>query len=374
MKILYLTTTLANYLGDPKGGAGNTWLEFFIEMSKYAEVTVIAPKTEDCKDISIIDNLKIIRIGPVKPPTSLENMLLSVHFWKIPCMFISMYNTARKITHDEKIDVVHALWAIPSGVIISHLNLTNDSRKFVTCLGSDIHTWSYKPFIKNLVKHAFKKMDTTIVVSTDMCKRAIYLDAKNIKYIPTPINISEFPLSLTCENEPSLVFVGRLVEAKGIFVLADALEIVKESVPDIKLYMCGGGPAKEKFEKYILTCGLEKNIIFKGFIGRNELNEIFKNVKALVLPSFAEGTPSSILEGLAVGKPIVATNVGDMEKIISPKLGIIVKPNDPNELATAIINIISNKYDPHALREKASEYDMGKIVTAYLSLYSNVKK
>ncbi|MDW7727567.1 MAG: glycosyltransferase [Candidatus Methanoperedens sp.] len=372
IKILVLTTTLADYVGDPEGGTGNTWLEFFMEMSKYADVTIITPKTKKSTSMEKIGALTIMRVGPMKPSESLEDIIKGVKFWKVPLIFFYIWATANNCLKKESYDIIHSFWALPSGFLSTLLN-TESHKLVITSLGSDIHTWSYKPIVKQITKYTVQNTDALICVSRDLCNRAIELGAKKVIYVPTPINTLKFPFHPESYEKHSIVFTGRLTRKKGIYVLADALRFIKDEIPDIKLYMCGGGPEEDAIKGYFNMRGLNNHVVFKGFISRIELTQIIKKCSAFVLPSFAEGLPTSILEAMAIGKPIITTNVGDLKEIITDDIGVIVEPGDTEELAKAIREVLCNvQYKSSIIRKTAEEFDLHKIVRSYLDIYNGL--
>lgn len=366
MKILYLTTTLARYVGDPLGATGNTWLEFFQEISKSADITVIAPKIGYEDDVRK-ENIRVIRIAPSRPPMSLENMIKSRHFLIPPLTLYNMYKKSNEIINKEDFDIIHSFWAIPSGLIGASLDF--DGKTILTCLGSDINVWGNKLLLKQMISYTLRNTDDCMCVSKEMCKRAEELGAKNVEYIPTPINLSKFKIYPEYSEPYSIVFVGRLTEKKGIYVLADALKLVKKDISDIKLYVCGDGPENYRFSEYLKKNELEKNVKLCGYVDRESVVDIIRRCKAFVLPSFAEGTPSSILEAMAIGRPIVTTDIGDLKDLINSDIGVICQKGDPIQLARSIITVLKKEYDSARIREHVERFDLENIVKSYLEIY-----
>jgi len=367
MRVLYLTTTLAAYPGDPQGGSGNTWLEFFVEMSRYADVTVIAPRVPGLSQLTTVENLRIVRVGPVKPPRSLEDILVSRDFWRLPPLFTNMWKTANTLIKSEHYDIIHAFWALPSGFICAMLS--TDTPRVGTCLGSDIHSWSHKPIAGHLVKYALNRMELCIGVSQDICSRATELGAKNVKFIPTPINMSQFPCHPEYSELHSLAFVGRLTKKKGIYFLLDALDLAKHAIPDIRLYICGDGPERHRLSRYLDSHNLGDCVDIMGPLDRQGIVQTLAKSRALVLPSLGEGTPSVILEALCIGRPVVATDTGDIRKLVGPDSGQVIQGTDPDSLAEAIVSVLNARYDAEKLREKVNNFDLKHIVRQYLLGY-----
>lgn len=133
----------------------------------------------------------------------------------------------------------------------------------------------------------------------------------------------------------SFLMLGRLGKRKGTYDLIDAIQLAKKTVPDIKLYLAGDGDI-EKIKEIIKDKKLESNIEVVGWVNLNEKLKLLKLVSTVVLPSYNEGLPMAILEGMAAGKGIISTTVGAIPEVISDKNGILIKPGDIKALAQAL--------------------------------------
>ena len=119
------------------------------------------------------------------------------------------------------------------------------------------------------------------------------------------------------EKKYDLVFSGRLVKNKGIFLLLKAARNFKSQIPNIKLVIVGSGPLENRIKKYIKKHKLEDNITFAGWLPTIEdLAKIYNQSKILVMPSFNEGGPRVTLEAMACKVPVITTKVGVMLDII----------------------------------------------------------
>lgn len=146
--------------------------------------------------------------------------------------------------------------------------------------------------------------------------------------------------------------VARMVDVKGHAYLIQAAKEVLREYPKVKFLLVGDGPLKEELKSLSEKLGLEKNIIFTGM--RRDIPEMLSVMDIFVLPSsLREGCPLSILEAMAMSKPIVATRIGGVpEEVSDGQSGILVAPKDAESLARGIIKLISDK-------DKAKE--MGRV-------------
>ena len=137
-------------------------------------------------------------------------------------------------------------------------------------------------------------------------------------------------------NQKAFLMLGRLGQRKGTYDLIDAIDIARESVPDIMCYLAGDGEI-DNVTKIIHKKKLEKNIEVVGWADDKKKIELLSKVSTVVLPSYNEGLPMAILEGMACGKAIISTTVGAIPEVIKPENGFLVEPGDIDALAAAMI-------------------------------------
>ena len=135
-------------------------------------------------------------------------------------------------------------------------------------------------------------------------------------------------------------FVGNLFEkGKGLGCLIESFSIVKKKIPGAKLVIVGNGPDGPRLVASVKALGLQDDVIFTGYQA-NPLRYM-KGFDLMVLPSMHEGFPLVILEALAVGTPVIASNVGGIPELLEHDK-LLFRPGDPGELASKIIDIFQN--------------------------------
>ncbi|MBU4216799.1 glycosyltransferase [Candidatus Parcubacteria bacterium] len=137
-----------------------------------------------------------------------------------------------------------------------------------------------------------------------------------------------------------LLYFGRLSKEKGVNVLLDAMH----DVDDVKLKIAGDGPEKEDFQLAIKNFKLGTRVEFVGEKSGDELNNLIRKAKAIVVPSvWYENMPMNILEAVAMGKVIIASRVGGIPEIIEDKEnGFLFRMNDTDDLALKIDDLQNN--------------------------------
>jgi len=167
---------------------------------------------------------------------------------------------------------------------------------------------------------------------------------------------SEFNIPVA---DPLIGIVGQIARWKGHEVLVAAAPAIIESVPDARFLIVGGVIYDDGFadilRKNIGAAGLEERFIFTGF--REDIASIFSALDVYVHPSIRpEPLGRSVLEAMAAGKAIVASNAGGIPELISSGAeGILVKPSDPGMLAEAVLSILGNRQFADRIGESARE-------------------
>jgi len=137
---------------------------------------------------------------------------------------------------------------------------------------------------------------------------------------------------------------ARLVAWKGIDGIIRTLAKVKKKFPDASLVIAGDGPELENLQKIAKESNVSDSVTFLGKVSRAETWHLRKNSEVYVLNSTYEGLPHTVLTSFAAEIPMIATNIpGTNEAVYHEKTGLLVKPGDDTELATAIERLLSDK-------------------------------
>jgi len=220
------------------------------------------------------------------------------------------------------------------------------------------------PLVFYLLKRRANNIDS-FIAHTELEKK--WLENKGIR--SDKIYIVRFPAIpqkllgshslFSCSDENYLLFLGRLTWVKGVHILIKAFKYVKDFEPDLRLKLAG--PSDPRYERYLRglveSLHLESSVDFLGPIYGDEKYRIIKCSRMLVLPSFKEYTPSVLLEAQALGVPVIATKVGAVPEIVlNSKTGLLVRSNDPHELAKSIVTLIVNEDLRRSFSEQAREW------------------
>lgn len=143
-----------------------------------------------------------------------------------------------------------------------------------------------------------------------------------------------------CKKEYDLIFLGRLGYPKNPERLIEIVKLLKEKIKNISVAIVGDGNDRENVEKLIKEFNLKKNVKLYGF--QSNPYPILKKSKILIMTSIYEGTPMCALEAQALGKPIVATPVDGLKKIVKNNYNGFLS-NDNDEMVDFIVDLINNQ-------------------------------
>jgi glycosyltransferase involved in cell wall biosynthesis len=198
------------------------------------------------------------------------------------------------------------------------------------------------------LKHAFKKCDRLIVTSEYLKKEwsPVWMHEKTETIYP-PFSIDKLNSAKQLKSvhkthdHCTIGFVGRLSEEKRVIDLIKAIKIVTEKKHDIQCIIVGTGPEEKKLKQLVSDLNLSGTVIFNGY-SNNSFEKLFE-FDMFVLPSRTEGCPIVILEAMATGLPVIATDVGGNKELVEENVtGKLISPNNPSVLADQIINLIKN--------------------------------
>ncbi len=144
-------------------------------------------------------------------------------------------------------------------------------------------------------------------------------------------------------NPYQFVFIGRLIFYKNVNTVIRALNIVKQSYPEIQLILLGDGPDKANLMKLTNDLRLEDNVKFEGFVSQNKKEELISSSLATVFPSTCEGFGLVMLESFLFSKPVLVSDVRPMNEIVShEKDGIVIPAYDEKKWAESMIQLMKN--------------------------------
>ena len=232
-----------------------------------------------------------------------------------------------------------------------------------------------------LIDGLWRKVDRLIAISRGIYKelRNRGVKDKSIVYIPNSVDTERFVPATnkkSWDSKIDLIFVGRLAKPKGVDILLKAIRILIDQNFDISLSIVGDGPLKEELQHLTYKLGISSFVSFKG--NQKDVLPFYHNSHILVMPSNWEGLPLVLLEGMACGLPIVATDIeGIHEGIEDGANGLLFSPGNSIQLSEKIKFLIEHPDKAIEMgkigREKAlKNFSLISIVDKYIELYRSL--
>lgn len=227
---------------------------------------------------------------------------------------------------------------------------------------------------RKFIQKILRKADAFIVVAPYL--KDIFKDIVEEEKIIVLPNAIEIPENIQKEyTEQNLLFLGRLCKEKGIHELLDAVKDLKNEFPGLHLYL-GGVWVEEELERKAGQC--EDYVHYLGWIDAKQKNKYLKKCNIFVLPTYFEGLPMSLLEGMAYGCACVASEVGGIPQVMTNGYdGIMIPAKDVKALREALKRVLESPSLQKELGSKARKtvedgYDINKSVQKLLQVYQSI--
>lgn len=257
-------------------------------------------------------------------------------------------------------DAVLAYWVYPDGFGAVRAARSLGVPVILGAIGTDV--LQRTGISARLTRRALRAADRIIVVSQHMAgvvARAYGADPEKTFTVINGFNVAIFHPRSQFEaraklglkhNVKWIVYVGRLVEAKGLFDLLEAIRTV-ESVAGapVSLALLGNGPMRGALEAKAENLGISDRVLFLGGQLPETVAWWISAADLLTLPSWSEGYPNVLVEAIACGRPVVATDVGGVREIITDENGILVPSREPGLLAEGLRRALNTPWDYAAI-------------------------
>jgi glycosyltransferase involved in cell wall biosynthesis len=250
-------------------------------------------------------------------------------------------------------DVVHAHWVIPNGVAAAFVTKLIQKPLVISLHGSDIFFAVRKPLLGKVAGWTLAQASGVTACSAALAAHALHLGAhaEKVYLLPWGADPARFTgqraaartaLGLD-QDAPIILSLGRLVKKKGLFVLVEALSAVFARVPDAQCVIAGDGPELDPLRKQAAALGIADRIHFLGATPWDQTPTLYAACDLFVAPSIhdengnVDGLPTTVLEAMAAGRPVVASQVAGMELVVRPwENGILTREGDVVALSDAL--------------------------------------
>lgn len=273
-------------------------------------------------------------------------------------------------------DLIDAHYYYPDGVAASLVARYFKKPFIVTARGSDINLIADLALPRRLIRWAAESAYASVGVSVALtdAMRNLGLNSSKLLTMRNGIDLERFRAipklearhKLQWPEGPMLLSVGNLVKNKGHHFAIEALKYL----PDFRLVIVGEGPERLALEALACEMGLESMVVFAGRIEQEKLHVFYSAADILVLPSSREGWPNVLLESMACGTPVVASNVGGVAEVVqSPQVGRLLDSISSSELAKSVQALWQSYPATEDVRSYAAQYSWQSTSEAQVRLF-----
>lgn len=362
-------------------------LDLCRHMTDQFDVTVLVPAAPGAKEKEVLDGVKVIRYhyfpihkwetlcypGAIVPRIREKKVRILL----VPFLLLSLYFHLMRLLPNY--DLVHAHWLIPQGIVQSFFK----KPYIVTGHGGDVTSLN-KGILRRLKIRCMKKAGHVTVVSEHLRSQVQKLSPGiEPSVISMGVDSTRFGKQYRVSNyfgqeeKKVVLFVGRLVEKKGVTYLIEAMKEI-----DALLVIVGDGPIKEKLVDQ--SADMKERVVFLGAKTHKELKTIYASSDIFVAPSITakdgdqEGIPTAIMEAIASGLPVIASDSGGISDLITSGVnGFLCKEKDVIELRNNINMLIKNSELVDRFKKESklivSRYDYNVIAERYKKILSGME-
>ena len=321
---------------------------------------------------------RFIAIGKPRPiPTSGSIARITIS--------LTLADKVKEVLEREKFDIIHLHEPLAPTLCTTVLRLSNSINigTFHATESRPSYRWSRPLLLRRFLKKWFERLDGRIAVSPPARDFINKHFPSTYDIIPNGIDLDYFspansPLPEFQDEKTNILFVGRLENRKGLEYLLKAYRLIKPDCPNCRLIVVGPGTRlRRKYEKNIAESGLP-DVVFTGRVDNKELPRYYKTADIFCAPATGhESFGIVLLEAMATGKPVIASDISGYRSVITDGLdGILVPPKQEVPLAQAISSLMQNK--PRRLqigekgRRKSLDYGWDKVSRRVMDYYTRI--
>ncbi len=331
------------------------------------EVDVLAPHAPGAACCERLDGVAVRRFRYLWPESqqtvcyqggALINLRMRRTNWlKLPLLVFFEWLALLALLARRRYDLINAHWILPQGFVAAAAGRLYRVPVVITAHGSDVfglRGWPMAWFKRSALRCA-----TAVTVNSSVTEAEVLRIAPGLQCVHRiPMGVTGHTPAVKAARDvvrgryrrglgPLLVFVGRLVEEKGVDDLIRAVAIVADALPDVTAIILGEGPERPRMEALSAELGVGERILFLGWIQPDAVPDFLSAADVFVGPSKraksggVEGQGLTFIEAMLAGTPVIATRSGGIvDAVQDGRTGLLVNENEPAEIAAAIGRLV----------------------------------
>jgi glycosyltransferase involved in cell wall biosynthesis len=385
MKLCIVTTVFPRHVGD---GEGTFVWQLAQGVARLGvDVRVVAMHSPGAAVREAFEGVPITRPHYWLPPSAEQlrkeggGLPINVRKYglaRVQLVPFALIHTLAALVQGWGCDLIHAHFTLSAAAV--GIGQWLHRRPLVaTVHGSDIYQVPKLPGGTWFTQRALARATRVTAVSRDLLEEAARLGVPRtrLRTISNGVDVTRFVPPPAAAREACLLFVGSLIKRKGVLYLLEALALLRQQHPHLRLIVLGEGPEADGLAQRAQELGVAEAVTFLGFQPQATVQAWMGRAQLLVLPSMEEGQGVVVLEALACGTPVVGTQVGGLAETLDATIGALVPPGDAAALAGAIHHLLADPVrwataSANARERAVTRYDQRSMARSYLHLYEEI--
>ena len=330
------------------------------------DVDVLAPHYPGAARDEVLDGVPVHRFRYLLPESAqtvcygggaLVNIRRSrAELAKLPALVAS--ELAATVAHcRSRSSLIHAHWLVPQGAVAASAAPMLRLPWIATVHGGDVFGLQQAPIQR--VKSAVLERASAVTVNSSVTRARVADLAPGVEPVTIPMGVEIEPADASLVeaarrelsgDRPLVVFVGRVVEEKGVFDLLAAAPLVRDAIEDVTIAIVGDGQDLDEVRRRVTELGLDDTVTCTGWRPHEQVAALQTAADVVVVPSrtgpdgWVEAQGLSAVEALAAGRAVVATDHGGLrDSVVHESTGLLVPEAEPARLADAVVRLLRDR-------------------------------
>ena len=356
LRVLWISTAYPADEEDPRGIFIRTMARALVDAG--VELTVLAPSGPHTVENEVWEGVRLVRarywfkrrqglavgVSGIAPNLRARPLLL----FQLPTLLIALCWHAVRLARET--DLVHAHWLYPSGLAGALVALVQRKPFVVSTHGGDLNLADRVPILRLLSRAVVRRASSCVAVSHDLARKLAALGAREdrvhvIAYgvdrsdevtVPSTVACTAAYRRLASSSSFKILYVGSLIPRKSVDTLLSAVALLQRRGISASTTVVGAGPAEAELRQLATASGLQ-DVTFVGQQPPAAIVSWMKAADVLVLPSLSEGRPVVVLQAMAAGLPVVASDIpGTRDLVAQDQTGFLFPARSPEGLAECL--------------------------------------
>jgi glycosyltransferase involved in cell wall biosynthesis len=299
--------------------------------------------------------------------------------WAPGLMAAGVRETMRAMAKEWDFDIIDAHYFYPDGVAAAQIAQELGKPLVITARGTDLNLIPQYAKPRQMIVETANQAEGLVTVCQAL-KDALFelgIADERVTVLRNGVDLTLFsPKDRQAARDhwgvggPTLLSVGQLIERKGHHLIIEALV----GLPHVSLLIAGDGPERERLNRVAESCGVASRVRFLGRVNHADLPGLYSAADLLVLASSREGWANVLLEAMACGTPVAATDVwGTSEVVTRPEAGVLIPKRETDAIAHAIRTILAAPPHRAATRRYAEAYSWEETTAGQLALFKSIQ-